>query len=109
MYAKYATKRKKFFRESQAEDSWAGAEPQRPQSHYKSRARPGAVQTPVFKRCRRRLRRAEKEQTFRKDVVSGVLRRAESGSICAALRQHTTETTHTLAQQKGLETPDKFS
>lgn len=70
MYAKYATKRKKFFRESQAKASWTGAEPQRPQSHYKSRARPGAVHTPVFKRCRRKLRRAEKDQTFRKDIVS---------------------------------------
>lgn len=109
MYAKYATKRKKFFRESQAKDSWTGAEPQRPQSHYKSRARPGAVQTPVFKRCRRKLRRAEKGQTFRKDIVSGVLCRAESGSIWAALRQHTTETTHTLEQQKGVETPNNDS
>lgn len=52
-------------------------------------------------------RKVKKEYTFRKDIVSGVLRRAEAASICAELQQHKTETTRTLAQHKGVEKPEK--
>lgn len=52
-------------------------------------------------------RRVKKEYTFRKDIVSGVLRRAEAGSIRAALRQPRAEDAHTLAQHKGVEKPEK--
>lgn len=52
-------------------------------------------------------RRVKKDYTFRMDIVSGVLRRAEACSIRSAPRQHKTETVHTLAQHKGVDKPEK--
>ena len=48
--------------------------------------------------CLVTARRVKKDFTFRKDIVSGVLRRAETASVRAALREHKTETAHTPAQ-----------
>lgn len=48
-------------------------------------------------------RRVEKEYTFRKDIVSGMLHGAKARLIRAELRRHKTETTHILAQHKGVE------
>uniref|UniRef100_A0A8B9HNJ3 Uncharacterized protein n=1 Tax=Astyanax mexicanus TaxID=7994 RepID=A0A8B9HNJ3_ASTMX len=52
-------------------------------------------------------RKVDKDYTFSKDIVSGVISRCKSLSIRAALQQLNTEATVTLAQHKGVQKPDK--
>lgn len=113
LYTKYATKRKKFLKESFEARRQAAAldhnvnanreiaNTKAGQEQFKHQYSKGAGEYVVT------ARRVEKDYTCRMDIVSGVLRRAEAHSICSALRQHKTETVHTLAQHKGVEKPEK--
>lgn len=110
---KYATKRKKFLKESFEARLQAAAldhnltanreiaKTKAGQEQFKHQYSKGAGEYAVT------ARRVKKDYTFRMDIVSDVLSRAEARSIRSALRQHRTETVHTLAQHKGVEKLEK--
>ena len=104
LYTKYATKRKKFMRESfearlrvaaldhnhnvmRETANTKGGEKQ--MKHYFSKAAKQHVVAPV---------KVGKDFSFRKDIVAGALKRCEVISIRAALREHSTEKAVTIAQ-----------
>uniref|UniRef100_A0A3B4UN18 Uncharacterized protein n=1 Tax=Seriola dumerili TaxID=41447 RepID=A0A3B4UN18_SERDU len=66
--------------------------------HQYSKAAQQYVVTPL---------KVDKDYTFRKNIVAGVIKRCNSTSIRAALQELKTETLITLAQHKGVEKPDK--
>lgn len=113
LYTKYATKRKKFLRESFEARLRVAAldhnnnvnreraktkEGEEQHKHQYSKAAQQYVVTPL---------KVDKDYTFRKEIVRGVLNRCKTTSIRETLQDLKTETVITLAQHKGVQKPEK--
>lgn len=113
VYTKYATKRKKFLKESfQARlrvaaldhnhnvirENASNRDGEKQMKHYFSKAAKQYVVAPVKK---------EKDYSFRKDIVAGALKSCEALSIRKALREHPKERLVTIAEHRGIKKPDK--
>ncbi|KAL7392157.1 hypothetical protein ABVT39_020138 [Epinephelus coioides] len=112
LYTKYATKRKKFLRESfeawlcvaaldhnhMIRETAKTKQGEEQMKHQFSKASQQYVVVPV-KVC--------KDYSFRKDIVAGALKRCEAISIRAALREHTKEKAVTIGEHRGVKKTDK--
>uniref|UniRef100_A0A3B4XFR6 Uncharacterized protein n=1 Tax=Seriola lalandi dorsalis TaxID=1841481 RepID=A0A3B4XFR6_SERLL len=113
LYTKYATERKKFLRESLEARLHVAAldhnnhvdretaktkQGEEQHKHQYSKAAQQNVVTPL---------KVDKDYTFRKNIVAGVINRCRVTSIRATLRELKTETPITLAQHKGVEKPKR--
>ena len=113
VYTKYATKRKKFLKESfQARlrvaaldhnhnvirENASTKEGEKQMKHYFSKASKQYVVAPV---------KMPKDYSFRKDIVAGALKSCEAMSIRKALREHPKERVVTIAEHRGVKKPDK--
>lgn len=113
LYTKYATKRKKFLRESfearlrvaaldhnhnVIRETAKTKQGEEQMKHQFSKASQQYVVVPV-KVC--------KDYSFRKDIVAGALKCCEAISIRAALREHTKEKAVTIGEHRGVKKPEK--
>ncbi|KAL1252265.1 hypothetical protein QQF64_020061 [Cirrhinus molitorella] len=112
LYTKYATKRKKFLRESlEARLRVAAldhnnvnketAKTKKGEEQHKQQYSKTAQQYVV------KPLKVVKDYNFRRNIVASVINKCKSTSIRATLQELKTETPTTLAQHKGVEKPDK--
>lgn len=113
LYTKYATKRKKFLKESfEARLQIAAIDHNVNSNRQMAKRKDGEIQFKhQFSKGAQHYittpRKVNKDYSFRKDIVSGVVKRCRSVSIRAALQQSNPDPVVTLAQHKGVVKPEK--